>query len=107
MAYYHKKINPATGKPYMGRKPKISKRATLQSQKASFRIEFKLSHDDLQRLENVWQNRSYPHPANPSKEVRFNTRAQYLAFIIRAMNNLSPTEWYLIKHIKNPDYPED
>jgi len=77
-----------------------------KNEKYNHQVPFRLTKTCRQELKDIWKTRKYPHPKDPSKLVFFESEQQYIEFVIRCMNRASPTVWYLVSNLLNPNYPE-
>lgn len=57
-----------------------------------------------EKLNFLWKNRLYPSIDDNKKQVPFKSKNEYVEFILRATNNMSPKVWYIFSNIWNPDY---
>jgi len=71
------------------------------------RVSFRFSPLVLQDARILVKTRMYPDPLNPKYMLHFNSLQDYVNFIVRCCNQMSPTWWDIFCHAYNPDFPQE
>lgn len=77
------------------------------------RVHFRTTKQVSLNIDKRWDKQKYPDtarlrpsPQNPKIHVEFKTRAEYIEFCLRALNNMGSFHWTIFSENNNPDHPE-